>query len=169
MGGHRSRCQAAAAGRVRRRAGDQCQGWDGQRCGHSTFLAWHANSRVEATLLPALLRLVDGGWWKSIAQLQGWVHVGVNRKCDSLRVQTNATRDHRQISLPHCVSATDDVTGLRAPLPSPPPLLHYAVFVICFFVDSSDQVRPRQSPQSSPNPSSTRLLVTPRLNQLIPA
>ncbi|KAK1888062.1 Coiled-coil domain containing protein 171, partial [Dissostichus eleginoides] len=117
---------------------ERCHGL--ARCGHSTFLAWHANSRVEATLLPALLRLVDGGWWKSIAQLQGWVHVGVNRKCDSLRVQTNATRDHRQISLPHCVSATDDVTGLRAPLPSPPPLLHYAVFVICFFVDSSDQL-----------------------------
>ena len=57
-------------------------------------------------------RLVDGGWWKSNAQLQGWVHVGVNRKCDSLRVQTNATRDHRQISLPHCVSATDDVTSV---------------------------------------------------------
>lgn len=49
-------------------------------------------------------------------ELQGWVHVEVNRKCDSLLVQTNATRDHRQISLPHCLSATDDVTGIRPSL-----------------------------------------------------
>ncbi len=74
-------------------------------------------------------------------ELQGWVHVEVNRKCDSLLVQTNATRDHRQISLPHCLSATDDVTGIRTPSPYHPPLLHSAVFVICPFADSLVQAR----------------------------
>lgn len=77
------------------------------------------NPRVEATLLPAFVRVMNGSCWLVDEELQGWVHGEVNRKCDSpLLVQTNATRDHRQISLPHCLSATDDVTGIR-PLPLP--------------------------------------------------
>lgn len=100
---------------------ERCHGL--ARCGHSTFLASHANPRVEATLLPALMRLVNGGCWMVNEELQGWVHVEVNRKCDSLLVQTNATRDHRQISLPHCLSATDDVTGIRPPPHPPSPAL----------------------------------------------
>lgn len=56
--------------------------------------------RVEATLLPVLMWLLNEGFWMVNVKLQGWVHVEVNRKCDSLLVQTNATRDHRQIILP---------------------------------------------------------------------
>lgn len=93
---------------------ERCHGL--ARCGHSTFLASLTNPWVEATLLPALVRLVNGGFWMRVnGDLQGWVHIEVNRKSDSSLVQTDATRDHRQISLPHSLLATDDVTGIRPP------------------------------------------------------
>lgn len=75
-------------------------------------------------------------------ELQGWVHVEVNRKCDSLLVQTNATRDHRQISLPHSLSATDDATGIR-----PPPTLLSSPSASMLTVGIG-QVRPGQSAYS---------------------
>lgn len=62
-----------------------------QGVGTAHFLARCANPLVEATLLLVFI--------KANEKLQGWVHVEVNRKCDSLPVQTNTTRDHRQISL----------------------------------------------------------------------
>ncbi|CAB1412655.1 unnamed protein product [Pleuronectes platessa] len=98
---------------------------------------------VEATLLPALVRPVNGGLWMASEELQGWVHFEVNRKCDSLLVQTNATRDHRQISLPHSLSATDDVTGVR------PPATLLSSTLLCFssasFADSLVQPRLEQA------------------------
>lgn len=47
--------------------------------------------RVEATLLLVRMWLVNGSGWMANEEPQGWVHVEVNRKCDSLLAQTNAT------------------------------------------------------------------------------
>lgn len=102
---------------------------------HSTFLGLLANPQVEATLLSALMRLMNGDCWMVNEELQGWVHLEVNRKCDSELVQTNATRDSRQISLPHCLSAPDDVTGITPTILCSPPLCS-VLSVICLLADS---------------------------------
>lgn len=113
---------------------ERCHGL--ARCGHSTFLALHANPRVEATLLPALMWLVNGGCWMANEELQGWVHVEVNRKCDSLLVQTNTIRDHRQISLQHChIWCNRNQTPCPTAPPTPSSPLCCSVFIVCLFTD----------------------------------
>lgn len=147
------------------------------RQGVGTAHSWHG--MPTHWLKPPCYWPSCGYWIEAVGmaneELQGWVHIEVNRKCDSLLVQTNATRDHRQISLPHCLSATDDVTGIRSPSPQHclhhhhhhhPPLISSAVFVIQLHADSLVQAK---SPEHSLLPLFRSFWSPPRLNQLIPA